>query len=395
MLKKEWIKNEETQFLILLHLQPQFPNFKKISQSLKKLKIYKTSQQCYNKWYNNKKKINYKIKFSEPKKKFSLHQEKLLLKLSFSYDPFWKKISDQFIDKNRFDVSNHFYGIVRKGLRKACKLIGIKKISKILWGIKPKLYSSLINKEIKVDLRDFKKSGIWKKDGECPDFCFVKFYEFIKGFYFNEFEEIWEKIREREIFIVKKVIVYVIEINLNYNRKVFMMRKKQEEFYKNEHYFLDYKKKIEKSFFVSFYQQNLSILELLNDKDVQNLRESDKKKENNFFNFENHLKTLLSENEINIVQKISFNKIFPFCKSKNVKSIDDILNKNKEENSFLKNPIKEKILHFENIIDNCTIKKKELILFRKMFPKIKKRKKNSHSFEKYENMFIFSKTIKE
>ena len=73
-------------------------------------------------------------------------------------------------DKNV--IPRHFIAIMKDSLKKAFKLINIKIEKGFFRKIQPKVFISLINKEIKIDLREFKKFDFGKKDKDCPDFIF-------------------------------------------------------------------------------------------------------------------------------------------------------------------------------------------------------------------------------
>ena len=261
--KKKWSKHQEKEFLHLLHLEKAFPDWEKISKSLKILKINKTASQCYYRWLNNKsKKSSYKIKYDKKETKFTKEEERKLLKLSFAYAPKWKKISTHFEGRNRFDITNHFYGIIKKTLIKACKILKIKNSGDIISKIKPRLYSSMINKEIKIDFREFDLKEKCFENENHPEFYFLTFYEFICSIYFYEFEDIWEKITEKEIFIIKKVMIYLIEINFSYNKVVKMSQRKIKYFSNIKDYLKNFQNKIIFTLNKSFYEENKTIIEL-------------------------------------------------------------------------------------------------------------------------------------
>ena len=355
--KKNWQKQEEKEFLKLLHLQKAYPDWKTISKSLKSLKILKSPQQCYYRWYKNKNKEPYKTKFQKQKTKFTKQEEKKLLKLSFSFAPKWKKISNHFDNRSRFDVCNHFYGIVRKSLIKACKLIGKKNSTDVLWKIKPKMYSSLIDREIRVDFGGYKRFEFefGKNDADCPGFVFVKFFDFVWRFYFEDFGEIWEKITEREVFIVKNVIVYLIQINLSYNNRFKLGKIKFREFLKNKKFFDNFQNDIIASYGKSFNEQNRMEIEISDEKQIiktysqkSTINTSDDaliKLINNNFNFINELKfDEVDKNKINTNHLENF--LFKNNLNLSKKNIDSHKKKNKmniSENSkkylFIKKPI--------------------------------------------------------
>ena len=316
MIKKPWLKSEEKELLSILHKQIKFPDWKEISKSLKTKNITKTAQQCCNRWYNNKNKKNYKIKFSEPKKKFSLQEEKKLLKLSFAFAPNWKRISEHFIDRNRFDVTNHFYCIVRKGLRKAFRLLGKKNSSYVLWKIKPKLYSILIKQDIKIDFREYKKSFFGQNDRKCRDFAFIHFYDFVINLYFNDYEDIWDKIYEREVFIIKKVFVYIMDFNLKYNREGNMTDRKKTEFLTMEKLFLEQKNNIIKS----FDENNFAYVKIPGTIEKNLKEEKFKEEDKKIFSFQKK-----KEEEQNSKIKIKINKNI-FQKIKKRKNLEIAMN---------------------------------------------------------------------
>ena len=217
---KTWSKNEEKELLRLLHSQNGHPNWNNISKLLKEFKIYKTTAQCYAKWHRNKKKKDsYICKFDTRKKKrnFSTEEEKKLLKMIFDIGPKWQKIANYFDNGLHRNIPHqHYLYIMRANLRKACKLCNIK--GDFFRKIKPRLFTSLIHKEIKIDLREFKKYDFGKKDKNCPDFIFLNFFEFINEIYFNDYQDIRLKITEKEIFVLKQFIVYLIKMNFNFTK---------------------------------------------------------------------------------------------------------------------------------------------------------------------------------
>ena len=260
--KNKWSKWEEKELLRLIHLEKKFSDWEKISKEIKALGIYKTGAKCYFKWFNDKKRKPEYVLKDKKEKRFSEEEEKKLLKLSFAFAPKWKKISYHFEERNRFDVTNHFYGIIKKTLRKSCKILRIKRATVIICKIKPRLYGSLISKEIKIDFREFKKKNFGIDEENCPEIFFFTFFEFIFLIYFNDFKEIWEKITEKEVFIIKKVLIYLIDMNLKYNTVVKMSSKKINEFLKIKNYLENFRNEIIKSLDKSFYEENMLIIGL-------------------------------------------------------------------------------------------------------------------------------------
>ena len=400
--RKKWLKHEEKEFLRLIHLQKTFPNWEKISKNLKTLKIIKTADQCYFRWFNNKsKKPEYILKFHK-KTKFTKAEEKNLLKLSYTYAPKWKKISYYFEGRNRFDVTNHFYGIIKKTLYKACKILKFKKAGDVISKIKPRLYSCLINKEIEIDFREFKfKEKNFKNFGNekcnencnenCNEIYFFTFFEFVCSIYFYDFEDIWEKITEKEIFILKKVLIYIIEMNFTYNRVVKMTQRKIEDFSKIKDNLQNFQKKIISSLNTSFYEENKNIIELpeetlKREKEIKILKEKDKLRREKD-------KLIMLEQE----GKKNNTKNYLFFKNKILKSGIT----QKKQNEFF-------VIQYNNlkIQDKKNIYNNNIQIFQKFNPKIEKKifirknidnnfifiKKKKNIYKKCENFFFIYKT---
>ena len=237
---KTWTKGEEKEFLRILNLQKEIPDWEVISNLLKKVNVDKTPTECYMRWHKNQNLDAYNFKKKE--KEFTKEEEKKLFKMIFSYAPEWDKIANDYGDLNVDSkmVREKFFFIIKQSLKKACKLSYIKNGDHLFLKINPYLYYSLINKEIKIDFTEYKKFCFGIKDKDCPDFIFLSFFEFIHEIYFEDYEKISEKnsyrISERGMFIIKKVVVYLIQMNLNNN------------YSKNRNYLLKFQKKIIENF---------------------------------------------------------------------------------------------------------------------------------------------------
>ena len=197
------------------------------------------------------------LKFDIRKKKsFIKEKERKFLKLCFAYYPQWQKIMKFFEDKYRDSckTSRKFHTIMKESLIKAFKLSDIKNGKFLFEKNKHGVFATLINKEIKIDFKEYKKYNHGKKDKNCPDFVFLSFNYFIIEIYFNDYEEIWEKITEREIFIIKKVVVYFFKDNLKYND--IINRRKPEDYIKFRNSLLYFQNRVIKSFEKSFYEEN-------------------------------------------------------------------------------------------------------------------------------------------
>ena len=218
---RTWLKEEENEFLLILKKQNEIPDWEEVSNLLKEVNVDRTATQCYMRWHRNKNNIysNFNFGIKEKVNKFTKQEEKKILKLILCYTPKWQRIANICGDMNINGkiIRDSFFFILRESIKKACKLSNIKNGHHLFPKINPKLFCFLIKEEIKIDLREFKKCNLENKDKVCPDFIFLSFFEFINEIYFDDYEKICEKMSERGIFIIKKVVVYLIQMNLKDN----------------------------------------------------------------------------------------------------------------------------------------------------------------------------------
>ena len=402
--RKHWSKIEKSQLVRILKLQKGYPDWKEISKHLKMENIDKSPKQCYMRWKNNKRSKNKKnrvsdhFKFDKKTEMFTKEEEKKLLKLSLVYAPKWMKIAKYFEGKNRFFVCNHFYGLIRKSFTKACNLLKIKSGKDILAKIKPRLFGSLINKDIRIDFREFKSFDLGKKDKNCPDFLFFNFFEFVSKLHFNSYDEILERISEREIYVVKRVIVYLIEMNFMYNRDVKMSKRKKIDFLKIKNIFVNFKKYIINSYGKIFFNKEKEINKKNDLKDfflfekfekpkieneTKEIKDLEKKKKcflEDIIFFENDISENFQIKNKKINEGEIKKKIFVFKKLDNPKSEDKL---------FLENNIFE---NFQNINNKKPYEETKMNIFEKLKKYGKKKK-----IKLIEKNFIFlykSKKIK-
>ena len=188
-----------------------------------------------------------------------------LLKLNLEYGNSWTKISSFFKNKKKEDVKNDFFCMLRKSLRAACKSLGRKDGSKLLRKIKPKTCSEFLTREIKIDLREIEGNNCE------PKFLYVNLFEFVKKFAFFKSNYVFRKFEKKEIFIVKKCMEYLVDLD-NEVLKDFDRDKKNFNFI-----FLKNHGKIFEKFQNFILKKKLSIL-------------SDLKNMNGFFNKDENIK---------------------------------------------------------------------------------------------------------
>ena len=364
----------------------------KISIKIENSKSHFTPQQSNNKKIDqSEQRSDFEINLQkniEIEKKEEIYKKKLL-KLNLEHGNCWTKIASFFPNKCEKDIKNDFFCLIRKSLRTACKSLGRKDGSDLLRKIKPKTCSQFLTKEISIDLREI--------EGEnCdPKFLNVNLYEFVKKFAFLKFNLFLKKIGKRDIFVIKKCLDYLIELdceiyNIEENKKNddFIFLKNNDQIFEDFENFIFKKKmfledfenknslKNNDDFFKKkyiFHLENLNsfidglmdkiensslnkikfkkdeIIELFND--YQKNIHLEKNKNDNMMNFENE-----EENQIlfkNNKKNLNFEEE-KYLNSEKMKKNLKLMNFRKSDNILRKN------IKFERIMNFCIKKKKKI-----------------------------------
>ena len=77
--------------------------------------------------------------------KWTMEENLQLLAYQKETGSHWKAIAEKFPNRTDNHIKNQFFSIVRKSLRKACKVSGLKFCSTIINKIKPKIISEFLN----------------------------------------------------------------------------------------------------------------------------------------------------------------------------------------------------------------------------------------------------------
>lgn len=84
------------------------------------------------------------LKPSLVKEKWSAEQNELLFGLHRQLGSKWKEIGQQFPNRSDNTIKNQFFSLVRKSLRKACRMTGITAYLRSLDTIRPKILSEFL-----------------------------------------------------------------------------------------------------------------------------------------------------------------------------------------------------------------------------------------------------------
>lgn len=131
-----------------------------------------------------------------------------LFDLHKKYKNKWKSIADNFIGRTDNSIKNQLFSIVRKAMRKACKVLGNVSNTTAINKIKPKVLSNYLSTEYEIkSLSDSQK-------------CIkVSLNDFVQKFAFNKYSDLATTLSDEDLFVVRKCVDVLTEMNENYMKK--------------------------------------------------------------------------------------------------------------------------------------------------------------------------------
>ncbi len=122
----------------------------------------------------------------------------------------WKAIAKNFPGRTDNGIKNQFFSLIRKSLRNARKILGKVSNTALINKIKPKVLSDFFNQSINVIYPDdiVKTLGIQEEK--------VYFSEFVKIYAFNNFHDLYQRVSEKDIYIIQEAIDFLTSLNKNY-----------------------------------------------------------------------------------------------------------------------------------------------------------------------------------
>ena len=127
-------------------------------------------------------------------KKWTFEENKLLLTIYQNKKNHWKEISKEIPNRNDNSIKNQFFALIRKGLRKAYKSIGLTDNTNKVNTIKPKILLDFFDKTLVYQIND--------------SFEQLKMSSIIEEFALNEFQKnLTENPQMKEIieFLIKEL----------------------------------------------------------------------------------------------------------------------------------------------------------------------------------------------
>lgn len=149
------------------------------------------------------------------KDKWSVEDNKLLFNLHKTYKSHWKKIAEQFNGRTDNSIKNQFFSVVRKALRKACKVLGNVSNTNTINKIKPKVLSNYLSLDYDIPVKGTSKTSVK-----------VCFNEFVQQFAFSKYHELAKNLREDDLIMIRGCIDYLNNLNDGYMKKKKKISKK-------------------------------------------------------------------------------------------------------------------------------------------------------------------------
>lgn len=142
------------------------------------------------------------------KQKWEVEDTKRLFELQQSGKNKWKRIAEAFPGRTDNSIKNQFFSVVRKALRKACKILGNISNTDAINQIKPKVLSNYMSMAVEIPAED--GSGNTEMMPLNP---------FVQKYAFTRLNDLARNVTDRELVIIDKCISFLNEQNEGYNEK--------------------------------------------------------------------------------------------------------------------------------------------------------------------------------
>ena len=142
------------------------------------------------------------------KDKWSSEDSIKLFELHRSLKNKWKNIAEQFPGRTDNSIKNQFFSVVRKALRKACKILGNYSNTSAINRIKPKVLSNYMAMDFEVNANEGSNGNLK-----------ISLNQFVQKFAFTKYDELTKSITSTDITVIKQCIDYLNRLNESYMRK--------------------------------------------------------------------------------------------------------------------------------------------------------------------------------
>lgn len=137
--------------------------------------------------------------------KWKLEDSKQLFKLHRRYTNHWKTIAEHFAGRTDNSIKNQFFSMIRKALRKACKVLGNNSNTGAINKIKPKILANYLALEFEIDLDE---SGNEKVK--------VSLRDFVQKFAFSPYRDLISNSTKDDLFVIEKSLNFLFHLNEHY-----------------------------------------------------------------------------------------------------------------------------------------------------------------------------------
>lgn len=142
------------------------------------------------------------------REKWDIEESKKLFELHQQYKNKWKFIAEWFPGRTDNSIKNQFFSIVRKALRKACKVLGNISNTSVINKIRPKVLSNYLAIDFEIS-----KSGVLDQTET------ISMNDFVQKFAFNKYNDLAKGISDGELVIIDKCIELLNKLNNGYLKK--------------------------------------------------------------------------------------------------------------------------------------------------------------------------------
>lgn len=139
------------------------------------------------------------------REKWDIEDSKNLFILHKKFKNRWKNIAENFAGRTDNSIKNQFFSVVRKALRKACKVLGNISNTSTINKIKPKVLSSYLSMDFEINI-----------SGNSQNHLKVSLSDFVQKFAFTKYTELVRYITSDDLLIIEKCIDFLSKLNESY-----------------------------------------------------------------------------------------------------------------------------------------------------------------------------------
>ena len=209
--RSKWTKRQDKTLIKLVN-ESENKNWDYIALKINEKKINKNSKQCRERWQNQ-------LDPLLSKGNWSLEEKRLIFTVHNKIGNKWTEIADYFEGRTDHLIKNQFFSLIRRSLRTAKRFLKEDHQDICVNDFKPKVLCDFIRRKIRIYLPD----NINSKEKEIE----VNLNEYFMKFCFGELHDLLTKIKEKDVFIIKKSFDFLLELNNNYIKQKKIKKSKK------------------------------------------------------------------------------------------------------------------------------------------------------------------------